>query len=324
MAPITITVALCTHNRAAYLRKALASLAQQTAGGFDILVVDNASNDDTPAVVRAMQRELPRLRSVHEPRLGLSHARNRALHETSTRYIAYLDDDAVAGPGWVEALLNVFATVRPRPVVVGGPVHPIWLAPRPAWLGDRIRGCLTIIDWGGERRFIDGRRQFIVGANMAFEREAVLACNGFDPELGRIGDRLMSGEEMVLQRQLIARGGRICYEPAAAVQHHVHPDRLDKRWFYERFYYEGVSQAVSETRSRSLGRLPRYGVALRKLASGLRRGRWHQALIGSDERTRLASRLEALRTLTVVVTLLQMPEAMAQRAPLAPRPRDLS
>ena len=316
---MTITVAICTHNRAEYLRKALRSLARQTLApdAFDILVVDNACTDGTPTVVQSMRGELPRLRCVPEPRLGLSHARNRALRETSSRYIAYLDDDALATPGWLESLLNAFGAVQPPPVAVGGPVHPIWMAPRSAWLSDRIRGCLTIVDWGGERRIVNGRREFIVGANMAFVRAEVLACGGFDPDLGRVGQRLLSGEEMLLQRQLGARGGGICWEPAAAVHHHVHENRLDKRWFYDRFYCDGVSLAFNEVHWRSLGRLQRVQVAFRRLASGLRRGRWHQALLGRDEKTRLASRLEAVRTLTSVYTLLQMPEPSARRAPLA-------
>ena len=97
-----LTVAICTHNRAPYLDKALASLLRQTAdaASFEILVVDNASTDDTRSVVERSRALRPDIRYVHEARLGLSHARNRAIAETGTPVIAFLDDDAIASHPW--------------------------------------------------------------------------------------------------------------------------------------------------------------------------------------------------------------------------------
>lgn len=294
--PPLITVAICSHNRAAFVDKAVASLAAQTLAPrkFDVLIVDNASSDDTGAVVQRWVAADSRVRGVREDRLGLSHARNRAIAETSARYLAFLDDDAIASPRWLECLLEAFESVSPAPIAVGGPVTPIWGAPRPAWLVDGIRGCLTIVDWGDKPRSLDLSREYIAGANMAFERDALVAIGGFDVGLGRVGGRLLSGEEILVLRQLVRRGGIVHYDPRASVQHYVPPERLDKRWFYQRYYWEGISQAVGDVRLNGLSAVQRVRPALRSIYNLLRSRRW-SGLFAADDGRRLRSRLETLR-----------------------------
>ena len=92
---ITATVAICTHNRAQLVTRAIEpAVAQGQACQAEVLVVDNASTDDTPAVLARMARDAaPTLRVVREPRLGLSAARNRALVEASTDIVVFLDGD---------------------------------------------------------------------------------------------------------------------------------------------------------------------------------------------------------------------------------------
>ncbi|MCC7486324.1 MAG: glycosyltransferase family 2 protein [Burkholderiales bacterium] len=251
--PPTVSVAICTHNRARYLELALASLVAQNpgAGEFEIVVIDNASTDRTREVAESFLPRLARLRYVHEPRLGLSHARNRALAEVRGRYIAYLDDDAVADPGWVEGIARVFAQIAPEPGCVGGAIEPIWERPRPDWLPDELVPYFTVTLWPGRPRFFNGNTEFVWGANMAFPVALLKEAGGFDARLGRIGDSLLSGEELLLQRQLVLRGHRLYYDPAIKVRHHVIADRVSPAWLYKRAYAQGLSEAVI---NRRLGR----------------------------------------------------------------------
>src|SRR5262249_57858235 len=107
-------VVVCTHNRADSLPATLASLRglDATPEGFEVIVVDNASTDGTPAVVAAARREWPgppdTLRLVHEPRLGLNHARNRGIAEARGAVVAFLDDDAVVVPGSLGELTRAY------------------------------------------------------------------------------------------------------------------------------------------------------------------------------------------------------------------------
>jgi glycosyltransferase involved in cell wall biosynthesis len=295
-----ITVAICTHNRAAFVEKALASLMSQSApaSAFDILVVDNASSDGTSQLVERWSAKDARVRGVREERLGLSYARNRAIEEAKARYLAYLDDDAIAAPDWVQSLLDAFRNVQPNPVAVGGPVRPIWGGPPPSWLGDGMRGVLTIIDFGERGHVIqDLYREFIAGANMAFELTALREVGGFDVGLGRVGKRLLSGEEILLLRQLGQRGGSVYWEPRAIVQHYVPADRLNKDWFYRRYYWDGISQAIGDIRLNRLGIGRRIFQVLRSTKGYLLSGRYRGMLFG-DETRRMGARLETLRYLS--------------------------
>lgn len=245
-----ISVVVCTHNRAAYLPKALRSLTGQTLPGsrFEVVLVDNRSTDGTREIAAAFAGEGKiDLRYLHEPALGLSYARNAGWRAARGEIVAYLDDDAVASPGWLAAILEVFATVEPRPGCVGGPVAPLWEAPRPPWLADEILTSLTAIDWSATPHPLpDLRREWLVGANIAFPREVLEAVGGFADGLDRAGRNLLSSGDVFLQKQIAARGLACWYHPAVAVGHHVPGERLRQPWFVRRYYWQGVSDAVMQ------------------------------------------------------------------------------
>jgi glycosyltransferase involved in cell wall biosynthesis len=246
----SLTIALCTYNRAPMLQLALDSLRMQTLprSEFEILVIDNASTDDTAAVVEtALRGGLP-LRYVLESELGLSHARNRAVGECRSPYIAFLDDDAIAHPGWAAALLSSFG-LTPRPAAVGGPILPIWEIDRPAWLSDALCGCLTILEGDRPSGYLATEHDpQIFGANMAMDHRILAAHGGFDPSLGRVGTRLLSGEEVLLFRRMQRAGQPLYFNAQAIVRHHVPKERLTKAWMYQRHVWGGVSLGVTETR----------------------------------------------------------------------------
>jgi glycosyltransferase involved in cell wall biosynthesis len=300
-APIPITAAVCTHNRAGYLALALASLQQQSlpAGQFEILVIDNCSTDDTGRVVEGFSQTLPNLRYVHESRLGLSNARNTALREARGRYLAYLDDDAIAEPHWLQALLAAFTTDGSQRIAcVGGRIEPIWEIPRPQWLPDELLGYLTVIDWGSSGPALNAQRRYVAGANMAFEVAALRDAGGFDPALGRTGGNLVSQEEILVQRHLAARGLTVFYEHAAVVGHHVPASRLTTQWLCARVFADGYSDAVLKRRTERLSLARRLGRSVRSLGRIARSARLLGGLLRKpDSAERLLRRCQALRLL---------------------------
>jgi len=242
-----VSVVVCTLDRAAYLRAALDSLVGQALPGdsWEVLVVDNGPTDDSAAVARAFEGTLP-LRYLVEPALGLCHARDAGWRAARGRIVAYLDDDAVAEPGWLAAVRDAFVR-EPRAGVVGGPVRPIWEAPPPPWLSEHAARALTIVDWpGGPKLIPDVRQEWLAGANMAAPRAVLEAVGGFHPRLDRIGRNMLSSGDVFLQQQVLARGWAVAYEPAMAVGHAVTPARLTKRWFRHRYYWQGISDAVMQ------------------------------------------------------------------------------
>lgn len=242
--PPLVSVVICTHDRDACLPKAIESvLTQRETPTWELIVVDNGSTDRTPDVVERYVGAGP-VRRVFEPMLGLSRARNTGWRAARGRYVAYLDDDAIASDGWLAAIPLAFEH-WPAAGMVGGRVEPIWERPRPPWVSDRLARALTILDWSPTPLVIDDPGAYwLAGANMAIPRDRLVEVGGFCPSLGRRGSNMMSGEETLLQYQLRRRGYPSLYYPAMAVRHLVPEARLRRGWFLRRFFWQGVSETV--------------------------------------------------------------------------------
>jgi glycosyltransferase involved in cell wall biosynthesis len=197
----------------------------------------------------------PREGAIHEPRPGLSHARNRALRwaaESGAEALAYVDDDAVADPGWYEALVRRWDEAPPEVACIGGPIRPRFDAPPPPWYSDAIKHVLTLLDRGPEARDLDPDEEAVYGANISFRVEPLRAAGGFDPQLGHSGRRVFFGEEDEVQRELARRGHLIRYVPDAGVEHVIGAERLTRRSFLRRRYAFGVALGMRRGRGRWL------------------------------------------------------------------------
>lgn len=242
-----ISAVICTHNRANYLTKAIQSLLEQHAPKeqYEIIVVDNYSTDSTKEVVEQFSSSHQNIRYIYESTLGLSYARNTGWRNARGKYVAYLDDDAIAGPSWIDTIIEVFETINPRPGCVGGRANAIWEAPRPDWLSDELSTGLTIIDWSDVPHALpDLRQQWLVGANIAFPKEVLEQLNGFADGLDRAGTKMLSGGDVFLEQQIIDAGYSCFYHPRMVIDHHIQKSRLEKHWLTNRYYWQGVSDAA--------------------------------------------------------------------------------
>src|SRR5262245_49138701 len=226
----TLTVAICTRNRRDALLRALASLArQETRATWDVLVVENASEDDTRSAAVEIAHAFPvPLAVASEPTRGLSHARNRALATATGRAVVFVDDDATCRPGFVVAHAEGLA--RAGVVATGGPILPV--LPRdlePSWrafLEMQIGGPTSRYDLGPDPLECGaGGAPLPFGANLGLLREAALAAGGFRTDLGW-GRHAIPGEETELLWRLQRASGRVIYLPGAAVDHHIDAERL--------------------------------------------------------------------------------------------------
>jgi glycosyltransferase involved in cell wall biosynthesis len=112
-----VSVLLSVHNDARFLAAAVESVRRQTADDLELIVVDDASTDETPAVLSAVRD--PRLRLLrNEQQLGLAASLNRGLGEAQGRYVARLDADDVALPQRLESQLARMAAT-PSVAAVG-------------------------------------------------------------------------------------------------------------------------------------------------------------------------------------------------------------
>lgn len=242
---IRISAIICTHNRVDYLRKAIKSLVEQTLSKevYEILIIDNGSTDNTKELVLKESHNVPNIRYIYEALIGLSQARNTGWQVAEGEYIAYLDDDAIASPHWLGKILEVFETVKPQPGCVVGKVEPIWEAPKPIWLSDSKLGNLAIVNWS-DMPIVLNENQWLGGTNMSFPKKLLDKVNGFQPGLGRTGNKLFGGEDILLERQLMKKGYHCFYHPDVLVRHHIPHSRLTKNWLIRRSYWQGVSDAL--------------------------------------------------------------------------------
>ena len=99
-----LSIGIATYRRPDMLRECLDSLAPQLTEGVELLVVDNDPGASAQETVEGYGR--PDIRYAHEPKPGVVQARNRAVRDSAGAYLAFIDDDEVARPGWITALLR--------------------------------------------------------------------------------------------------------------------------------------------------------------------------------------------------------------------------
>jgi glycosyltransferase involved in cell wall biosynthesis len=224
---------------------AIESIINQTldSKAYEIIIIDNASTDETALVVQSEFGDVPNLRYIYEPKLGISHARNRGIQEANAPFLMYIDDDARALPETLEAVLNAFETCKPTPEVIGGRIWLDWEDHKPDWVPDRYLNLFTHLDYGDTSFFLE-QDQYLMGANIAFKVSTLKKLGGFDPDLGRVGGILRSGEETALINLMLSLGWAVYYEAASIVWHVVPPSRKKKKWLWSRFFWDGASQPL--------------------------------------------------------------------------------
>lgn len=241
-----IAAIICTHNRDRYLGAAIDSLLQQDCPDYEIIVVDNGSSDRTKEVVRQRLNN-PLVKYVYEPELGLSVARNRGARETNAPILAYLDDDAVASPQWLRVIVEAYRE-NAKLAIAGGKVTLILPEGQhlPKWLNKEMAGALGSYDLGEKIVYLDNPNLTPRGLNYSLRSSFLSEIGGFDPNLGRVGNNLLSNEELLMTELALDKGWQVAYLPEALAAHNVAPERLQPKWFINRTWWQGVSECYRE------------------------------------------------------------------------------
>lgn len=278
-----VSVVICTRNRAQMLDRCLASLAT-TPGTFEVIVVDNAPDDNTTKKVAA---SYPFCTYVLEPHKGLDIARNTGARAAQYDIIAYTDDDVQLPIGWVAKIRQCFTD--PRTMAVTGQVFPLSLQTRSQYVFERYWGfnkgySPTVFD---HKYFLDHLPWGVpvwdigAGANMAFRKDVFNVVGWFDDRLD-VGAAGCSGDSEFWYR-ILAEGWNCFYNPQLYV-YHQHRDTkqaLDNQVFHymrgqvaslyvqhERYGHEGNLLRINKI-------LPQYYAKrlLKSLAGRLEEGR---------------------------------------------------
>jgi glycosyltransferase involved in cell wall biosynthesis len=270
-----VSVAICTLDRAWSIGATLNSLLHQTYTNIEVLVIDNGSSSDETK--RLVNEKYPAFRYIYESRLGLNHARNRAMREARGKIVAFIDDDGIADPGWVQALVPLFddpavmcATGLVAPAQLDTPGQDLFErygyskgfyrvefrldAPPPNLPGFPYKGYLG------------------TGCNCALRRTAYDLIGPFDPRLD-MGTPVPGGGDHDIFARIIRAGYTLVYDPGPVVfhQHLADLEIVVKRLGqYQESFLAFITKSILSDRARAL-RLARHMIYwyCRKTARGI-------------------------------------------------------
>jgi glucosyl-dolichyl phosphate glucuronosyltransferase len=249
---MNITVILCTCNRCKPLATALESVAasELPSVNWEVLVVDNNSQDQTREVVQDFSRRYPgRFRYVFEPKPGKSFALNSGIRESHGEVLAFMDDDVTVERTWLRNLTA--ALDGEKWGGAGGRIVLQWPASLPNWLstsGPYARHPFPGFDQGQEAGKLIGPP---FGTNMAFRKEMFEKYGTFRLDLGPSPDADIPrpGEDTEFGRRLIVAREPLRYEPSAVVYHPVPESRINKNYFLQWWFdYGRADVRVFQTR----------------------------------------------------------------------------
>lgn len=265
----SVTVIVCTRDRAPLLRGSLEAILNLDYPNFDVVVVDNAAT--TSETLDMVHHEFPdpRITLVREPVPGLSHARNAGLRKAGADIVAFTDDDVVVDKAWLREIAAGFERA-PNAACVTGLVPAGEVRSRvQGYFDDRVSWSKTLepkvyslAEPPAELPtfpFCIGA--FGTGANFALDRRTALELGSFDTALG-VGTRTGGGEDIDMFTRVILAGHSLVVQPSAIVWHR-HRDDLEELRIQARGYGLGLGAWLAkilsnpQTAKLALARSPR-------------------------------------------------------------------
>ena len=247
-----VDVCICTYRRPAIV-ETLQSLSRQegcAAVTIRVVVADNAPDTAARELIETRAREL-NLNTiyVHAPARNISIARNACLDAATAEWLAFLDDDEIASPIWLSALLREAASGQWDAVL--GPVHAVYSQTAPAWVrAGNFHSTRPV--------FVRGRIETGYTGNVLIRRAAI-AREGlrFRIELGRSG-----GEDEDFFNRLRKGGGRIGFARSALAYETIPTERTSLRWLLRRNFRAGQSYGARLHAQSSSGLMRSRAVAI--------------------------------------------------------------
>ncbi len=237
-----ISLIIATWNGAPTLARTLEAmtLLEVPDDGYEIIVVDNASTDETPAIIDRFKDRLP-LTHLHEARRGKAHALNTAIEAAKGDFLVFTDDDVIPDQGFLRAYEAV-ADAHPEHTFFTGHIRLHWAAQPPDWLKGLGEAGMAYAS-----THVDLKEGSVLwlrakGPNMAVRRNAIENVRfRTDDAINYLGPGTGTGGEDCLFASDVVQGKDIWFSPSACVQHMVRPHQIGVRPVFARYYRIGMS-----------------------------------------------------------------------------------
>ena len=251
---VSVVICAYTEKRWHDLCEAVASVQRQTIQPREIIVVI----DHNPTLLERVKKHLSGITGIENSAAkGLSGARNSGAAIARGTIVAFLDDDAIAEPDWVEQLLVPYNDLAI--VGVGGRINPFWLEKHPGWFPEEFNWVVGCTYRGMPNTTAPIRN--MIGANMSLRRDTLMAIGGFREAFGCNHENNGKSAHQSSSKWLSHNAGdeetELCirtthlyhnkvqfyYAPNAIVKHRVTEQRTRWSYFLWRCYDEGIGKA---------------------------------------------------------------------------------
>jgi glycosyltransferase involved in cell wall biosynthesis len=245
MVAVSVVICAYTLDRWDQIQAAVDSVQRQTHPPLELFLVIDGNEKLRERAIRELEG-IEVVRNVLTP--GLSGARMTGARLATAPVIAFLDDDAIADPEWLEQLVEPY---RDNNVLgAGGYIEPLWMAIQPRWFPREFAWVIGCTYKGMPVH--NGRIRNVIGANMSVRASVLRECGGFTTKLGR-RDGLVVAKgvaesceetEFCIRAARLNPGGYWAYCPNARVRHSVSAQRTTWRYFVHRCRMEGTAKGI--------------------------------------------------------------------------------
>jgi len=240
-----VSVVVCTYTMDRYdvFSEAVESVVAQTYDPLEVVLVI----DGNPEVYERVAEEFGDHESVivhnNEENRGISFSRTKGAELASGEIVAFIDDDGVAEPDWIEH--HVAAYEQTEAVAVGGYVAPEWVGEKPAFFPEEFYWLVGCTERGFAEDGDEIRNGY--GSNVSYRRSVFLDVGGYDVNTGRKGDRHIQAHEAPVGIRIREEYGKgVVYVEDAVVHHTLFAYRGEFRWLVFRSFWQGFSKRVME------------------------------------------------------------------------------
>lgn len=241
-----VSVVLCTYDPDMFevFRNAANSVLSQTYEPVELVIVVDGSDELAERVREAYAERENVIIHLNETNEGLTTSRNTGASIASGEIVAFIDDDAVADPDWIEQLVASYN--QEHALAVGGKMTPNWVAGKPDFLPPEFYWLIGVTHRGFAEGPGEVRNTF--GSNISFIRDVFIELGGFEETIGMVegGGQNQGGETELCERLRREYGTGVYYTPEARVAHCVFEYRTRPGWLFKRAFWQGHSKRVME------------------------------------------------------------------------------
>ena len=241
-----VSVVICVYAMDRYQSfvEAVESVLGQTYDSVEAVLIVDGNQEVYDRVEERFGDRDDVVMHCNDENRGLSFSRTKGVELSSGEVIAFIDDDAIAKPDWIETIVDGYE--QTDAIAVGGRMVPEWVAGRPSFLPEEFYWLIganyeeRLEPWSEVRNTL--------GSNMSFRTIVFEEVGGFDESVGLTEDNQIQAEETELAMRMSDVFGKgMLYVPEAVVAHKVFDYRTKPVWLLQRAFWQGYSKrAVAE------------------------------------------------------------------------------